>query len=73
MKPYNEGLEYSAPHKASRMVIAGTVSEQIYTWQHLPTGIIDQRSLYNLTRNEALELLNSYNRQGKGIWQYWMV
>jgi hypothetical protein len=47
------------------------MTEFAYYWLHISTTTTKVRTVSCPSRRKFLELLNTWNRQGAGIWQFW--
>lgn len=47
------------------------MTEFEYVWLHIPSGREGIRQISTLERIRFLELLNKWNTQHPGVWQYW--
>jgi hypothetical protein len=43
-----------------------------YNWLHIKTGIRGTSTYQGESMNDLLVLINRWNEQGCGIWQYWL-
>jgi len=45
-----------------------------YHWLHIPSGKVGSNTftLWHSSEAELLRLVNKWNREGRGVWQYWI-
>ena len=44
-----------------------------YCWLHIPTGTAGVRTFEELYKGHLEQMCAKWNRQGAGMWQYWVL